>query len=115
MSNPNAPMLDFDNALSRAGGDMELLKEIAALFIDDYPRSLAELHQALAAGDAQTVNHAAHGLKGAVANFGAQPAVAAAFTLEQMGRTRDLTAAPEIMADLQIALAKLREELERLP
>ncbi|MEP7354580.1 MAG: Hpt domain-containing protein [Acidobacteriota bacterium] len=115
MSNANSPILDFENALSRAGGDLDLLKEIAALFLDEYPRSLAELRQALAEGDAEAVGRTAHGLKGAVANFGAQPAVDAAFTLEQMGQSHDLAAGSETLANLKQALADLKQELEQIP
>ena len=39
----------FDKAvaLSRVGGDIELLKEIAVLFLEDYPRSLTDLRDAV--------------------------------------------------------------------
>ena len=78
-------LLDRANALARVGGDLDLLKEIAALFLDEYPRELDEIRTALASGDAHTLERSAHGLKGAVANFGARPAVDAAFQLEQFG------------------------------
>jgi|SRR5579863_2087066 len=106
--------LHRDLALSRVGGDPELLKEIAALFIEDYPKVLAEIRAATARGDALGVEHAAHGLKGAVANFGAQAAVEAAFQLEQMGRAGDLRRAREALDTLARALDALHPELEGL-
>ena len=106
--------LDHDLALSRVGGDAELLKEIAALFMDDYPNVLIELRSAAARGDAQGVERAAHGLKGSVANFGAQAAVDAAFQLEQMGHVRDLAGVGTAIDALARALDELHPELKAL-
>jgi HPt (histidine-containing phosphotransfer) domain-containing protein len=106
--------LDRELALSRVGGDAELLKEIAALFMEDYPNVLAELRAAAARGDAQGVERAAHGLKGSVGNFGAQAAVDAAFQLEQMGRAGNLSRVREAIDALARALDALHPELKAL-
>jgi len=106
--------LDRDLALSRVGGDAGLLQEIAALFIEDYPKVLAELQAAAARGDAKGVERGAHGLKGSVANFGAQAAVDAAFRLEQMGHARDLAGVREAIEALARALDALHAELKTL-
>lgn len=101
-------------ALSRVGGDAELLKEIAILFLDDYPKSLSELREAIEAGDAKRVERSAHGLKGSVSNFGARPAVEAALQLETMGRAQKLVEVKQVLRTLELALAALRPELESL-
>jgi len=107
-------LLDKSVALSRVGGDAELLKEIALLFLDDYPKSLSELHLAVASGDARRLERAAHGLKGSVSNFGARPAVDAAMELETMGRAQKLAEVEQVLNTLELALAALRPELESL-
>ena len=106
----------FDRALalSRVGGDVELLKEIAVLFLDDYPKSLSELHQAVESGDARRLERTAHGLKGSVSNFGARPVVDAALQLETMGRAQKLAEVEQVLHTLELALAALRPELESL-
>jgi len=106
----------FDKAvaLSRVGGDAELLKEIAILFLDDYPKSLSELRDAVETGDAKRVERTAHGLKGSVSNFGARPAVDAALQLETMGRSQKLIEVEDLLRTLELALAALRPELESL-
>ena len=101
-------------ALSRVGGDVELLKEIANLFLDDYPNSLHDLRQAVDAGDARRIERAAHGLKGSVSNFGAAPAVEAAMKLETLGRAQQLTEVEQVLHTLELVLAALRPELESL-
>lgn len=109
-----AQVLDRSAALSRVGGDFELLKEIAALFLEEYPRELDDIHKGLAAGDAIAVERAAHGLKGAVANFGARAAVDSAFQLEQLGRAGKLDQLAPALAALERALARLHAELSSL-
>ncbi len=106
----------FDKAvaLSRVGGDAELLKEIAILFLDDYPKSLTELREAVQTRDAKRLERSAHGLKGSVSNFGAAPAVDAALQLETMGRSQKLVEVEQVLRTLELALAALRAELESL-
>jgi two-component system sensor histidine kinase/response regulator len=108
------PVFDREVALSRVGGDAELLKEIAVLFLDDYPKSLNDLHAAAKIGDAKGVERSAHGLKGSVSNFGARPAVDAALQLETMGRAQKLVEVEQVLHTLELALAVLRIELESL-
>jgi HPt (histidine-containing phosphotransfer) domain-containing protein len=106
--------LDRDAALARVGGDTDLLREIAVLFIEDYPKVLTELREAIARGDANQVERTAHGLKGSVSTFGARAAMEAALKIETMGRARQITGVEQVMNTLEIALAALRLELERL-
>ena len=114
MSTPLIGSLDREVALTRVGGDPDLLKEIAGLFLDNYRDWLGELRRATALGDAQMVERTAHGLKGSVANFGARDAVAASLSLETLGRNRNLTGAAESLAALESALETLRGDLESL-
>jgi HPt (histidine-containing phosphotransfer) domain-containing protein len=107
-------VLDRDVALARAGGDAVLLREIAALFLENYGDWLTELQGAVARGDAQGIARSAHGIKGSVANFGAVPAVDAALKLEQMGRQCDLAEVVKVLNSLELALAALHPELEAL-
>ena len=107
-------LMDRETALSRVGGDVGLLREVAAIFIDEYPKGLAELRTALHAGDVHTFERTAHGLKGSVATFGAPEVVAAAFELEQLGRAQNLSAAPSTLEMLAQQLGQLHLELEAI-
>jgi len=105
---------DRQRALSRVGGDIQLLQEIAVLFIEECPRGFAEIQAAVECGDAAKLERAAHALKGSVANFGARAAVDAAFRLEQMGRNRELTEAEPMLRVLEAALSAVCTELATL-
>jgi CheY-like chemotaxis protein/HPt (histidine-containing phosphotransfer) domain-containing protein len=78
--------------LARVGGDRALLAEISRLFVDDAPRHLQSIRAALDARNGESLRRAAHGLKGAAANFEADGVVTAARTLEEIGRTGEFEA-----------------------
>jgi len=106
--------LDESLALSRVGGDVELLKEVIELFLSDYPSTVEKIKAAVAGSDATALEHQAHSLKGSVSTFGADRAFEAAFALEKQGRSGDLRGAPEGLLELEQALQALRPELELL-
>jgi CheY-like chemotaxis protein len=106
--------LDVALALNRVGGDVELLKEVVELFLDDYPSTFEKIRAAVASRDATALEHHAHSLKGSVSTFGANRAFEAAFTLEKQGRGGDLTGAQEGLAQLEQALQALHPELVSL-
>jgi len=111
---PPPSAVDRQLSLTRVGGDVELLREIAALFIEDCPRALAELRQAVEQREASKLENAAHALKGSVANFGAQVAVDAAFRLERMGRAGELEESAEALGALEHAISAVCTELAAL-
>lgn len=100
--------------MDRVGGDVEFLQEIAGLFMEDYPRLLDEIRSALARGDAHSLEHAAHTLKGSVANFGAEAAREAAFRLESMGRAGDLKPATQAYTELEEEIQRFTSALSAL-
>lgn len=110
----DAPQLDEAVALSRMGGDRQLLLEIAKLFLDDYADLLSTIQRAISEGDSRSLERSAHTLKGSVANFGAAESVDAALRLEMMGREGDLRDSTKTLVELESALTQLRRELESL-
>jgi two-component system, sensor histidine kinase and response regulator len=101
-------------ALERLGGDEHLLCEIAGLFLDDYRGLIGQVREAVARRDAAALHHAAHTLKGSVANFCAQEPFESAYRLERMGRTGDLAGAEEALAALERQLLDLEPSLVAL-
>jgi HPt (histidine-containing phosphotransfer) domain-containing protein len=105
---------DLSAVLERVGGDQELLKEIANLFLEDAPRLLDLVREAIDAGDALGLQRAAHSLKGSVANFGPQEAVDAAYQLEKMGADGKLEGASDAFTILESELQKVFGELSQV-
>jgi len=105
--------LDAALALERLGGDQTLLSEIAGMFLEDYPRQLAAIREAVRSRDAQALHHAAHALKGSV-SYCALAVVDAARRLEQMGRRGELGNVDDAFANLEAELARLEPDLAAL-
>ncbi len=101
-------------ALERVGGDEELLREIAVLFLEDCPSLMTKIDQAVNANDATNLERAAHSLKGSVANFGSDAAYQAAFDLEQIGRSKNMEQAREAHARLISVMDEVCPELQAL-
>jgi two-component system sensor histidine kinase/response regulator len=106
--------IDALRLLRQVEGDLDLLQEIASLFLADYPRRLSELKDAVARGDSDAVLFAAHSIKGSVATLAAQPCYEAAKELEEMGGNGDLTGAAAACAALQAEIERLETALEGL-
>jgi HPt (histidine-containing phosphotransfer) domain-containing protein len=111
---PAQDAFNVQEALARVDGDRELLGEMAALFLEEYPRFLAQIQEAISKKDSSALSYAAHTLKGSVGNFAANAAFDAAFTLERIGRQGDLTQAPGAFAQLENTLTQLMPALTKL-
>ena len=106
--------LDLDAALERLGGDLEVLREVAGLFLQETPGLMAAVERAVQAGNAQALARAAHSLKGSVSTFCAQEAYEAARALEMAGRNHDLSQAAPDLLRLSSAIQTLAPELSAL-
>jgi PAS domain S-box-containing protein len=106
--------IDTASVLARVEGDVELLRELVALFLKDLPEMLTNLCDAVTAGDASAIERTAHKLKGSVGNFSAQPAFEAALKLEILGRDANLSAAKPAYAELENEFRRLKSAMVRL-
>ena len=111
----SAQLVSFNRhmALDRVGGDEELLREVLAIFLTEYPELVGKLEQAVERGDAVLLERSAHTLKGSLSTIGAEIAAHNAFLLEVMGRAGQLEGAGEQLRQLGESLSTLREELAR--
>ncbi len=110
----NGGILDEAEALTRVGGDHDLLKSLTEVFFDSYPAQLTQMREAITGGDAPQVYRLAHTLVGAVGIFGARPTLEAAARLEAMGREGMLVGAEEAWKRLNAELGRLKPALTAL-
>ena len=106
--------LDFEAALNRVGGNLEMLTQLAEVFRLDSPRLLDEMSGALQDGDARRLNESAHSLKGMVAFFGNKAATESAFRLETMGQDNRLANGHMELAALKSCVDQLSHSLSAL-
>jgi len=100
--------------LANVGHDADLQADIVKLFLEDSPKTLEEIRDALARRDALAVSRAAHRLKGELGILAARGASEAALRLETTGREGDLTAAAEAFSTLEREIERLEPQLAAL-
>jgi HPt (histidine-containing phosphotransfer) domain-containing protein len=98
--------------LSGVGGDEQLLREIAKMFLQANPQALADLRRALAGHDAGMLGRIAHRLKGEVGCFGAGQSLSALLKLEDDVGQQDFARISPAVDEVERALACLGQALE---
>jgi HPt (histidine-containing phosphotransfer) domain-containing protein len=104
--------VDFPAALGWIDGDHALLTELIGIFLEDCPRRLQELEQAVRAGDATLVRQAAHSLKGMVACFAPRSAQGLANDMENLGKAGDLSKAQALLPTLLHEFSRVMHHLK---
>jgi PAS domain S-box-containing protein len=107
-------VMDEAAVLAGLDGNRGLLRDLARLFLADYPKQLVEIKAAIQGGDAERLRRAAHALKGSVGNFAAQRAFDTALQVEMLGKSGDVAAAQDVCVALEGELSQLSQELEKL-
>jgi HPt (histidine-containing phosphotransfer) domain-containing protein len=96
------------------GDNENLLREIAAVFLEDRPRMLGEVRAAIEQGDALRLKRALHSLQGTLSNFGAAPAVAATRRLETLAEVNEPSGMEEAYQTLEQEIQQLEQALAAL-
>ncbi|WP_435011571.1 response regulator [Tundrisphaera lichenicola] len=105
------PSFDRRAALENLGGDSELLDEVVGLFLDDCPRLLGAIHEALGSGDSATLERLTHTVSGVASNFAAKSIAEPALKLQVMSKSGNLAGAGVIEGELARAVERFREEV----
>ncbi len=102
----------FDQAafLDRVSGDKELAREVLQLFLEDFPRQIEVLREALARSEAELVRRQAHTIKGASGNIGALALQGIALRFEKAADGE----AEGLVREMEEAFMELKETLKRL-
>ncbi len=111
------PLLDLSMIQEMTEGDEELVRELASLFLEELDEQRAVLDEGLANDAAAQVRRGAHTIKGAAANFGAEPLRALAAALESLAKKGDLAGVRGRLTELDDVMGKtadwLRQTLDR--
>ena len=109
-----APLIDRDAALASVGDDLDLLREIGALFINDSSADLADLRNCVLERNAYRIERTAHRLKGSIGAFGRGPVFQAASRIQESGRKKDLSNVDADLLELDCLLSRLCAEIRVL-
>lgn len=98
---------DFDELIKLAGGDRKLAQELIEIFLEDFPKHLTDIAEAIKREDFESLERAAHSAKGALGYVSDRRAGNAVLKLQKMGQTRDLKGAVEALAELEDSISRL--------
>ncbi|MCU0610402.1 MAG: response regulator, partial [Candidatus Eisenbacteria bacterium] len=106
---PNNPALVFDKAglMERTMDDATLARELAAMFLDDAPRRISSLRDALNRSDLGAAARIAHTLRGAAGSVGAASIVATATRIEHACTAGDGRRAGSLVAAAEAQLGEV--------
>jgi HPt (histidine-containing phosphotransfer) domain-containing protein len=97
--------------LERVDNDQDLLKELLAIFKEDFPRTMQSLESAVSATDLKNTSRLSHTLKGMLSSLGGARAAAAASKLEALAADGEEAALKDALAALESEAARLLPEL----
>jgi CheY-like chemotaxis protein/HPt (histidine-containing phosphotransfer) domain-containing protein len=103
---PNGtPVWDAGQVLKRLGGDEKLFYEVVQIFLEETPKNLDGLRQAISRGDAETIEKTAHSPKGELGYLGIPGVSQKVRELEKMGRRHDLQHAAGVFAAIETEIS----------
>ena len=112
--NVSEEILDVHGALRRMQGDRELLEEVSRLFLEECPKLLDGIRQALAARDARLLERFAHTVKGSAANIEARAVSRVAAEIARRARSGNLEQVHGPIERLATEMGRLRTEIDSL-
>ncbi len=106
-----APAFDSAGMMDRLMGDQDLARIVVDGFLEDAPRLVQGLRDALAAGDGEVAVRQAHTIKGASATVGGEALRAVALRMERAGSAGDFEAVTARLPELESELDRLRSAM----
>jgi two-component system sensor histidine kinase/response regulator len=104
------PAIDMDAAMAVFGGDSELYREAAGIFLEqDCPEQIEIIKNGIKRQDAPAIKAAAHSVKGAARSLGGLTLGDVAWRLEEAGRNGDLAGAPGLVTEMEIEVKRFSD------
>ena len=111
ISDPNPPIWDKENALSRLGGDESILRQIVAIYLKQTDKGFVLLEEAIKTKKTKDILVYSHALKGSAANVSAYAFIKIAQKIENSMKADDLSTVDKDFKDLKKELQSLVTEL----
>jgi len=100
--------MDLTHLRELVGGDEEVMGEILDLFMEDAPRQIAALGEAITQGNWEEAGRLAHTLKGSASNVGAEPLRHAAWSLEKRSKDDGVGEPADLLARCEAEMARVQ-------
>ncbi len=103
----------FGDLAANLDGDLDLLGELAGVFLRECPQMMESIRVAVEGRNPTEVENAAHKLKGCVGVFTNRGPFECALHLEMMGRENKLTAADQTFRELENQIRAFTAEMNK--
>ena len=101
--------IDYKNVLNEFSNDEKFLLQIIGEFLKQVDDQIEKIKEAIARGDSDTIMKEAHTIKGAASTLKAVELSEAAYTLEVIGRSKNLDNISETVNLIEKETLRLRE------
>jgi two-component system, sensor histidine kinase and response regulator len=98
---------DMAETLEKLGGDEKLFQEVLEIFLQEVPRHMAGLKQAILQGSASATEEISHTLKGELGYLGIPEVSHKAAQLEELARKSDLRLAGKLYEVFEVELSQV--------
>lgn len=95
-------------------GEPDVLSQVLRIFLDETPKKVRALLEALDAGDAAQVARLAHSLKGSTGNIGASALLDVCRRIEDRAKAGDLARVSPLGLELTAELRRAEHEIAQL-
>lgn len=99
--------LNMDNVLETLGGDRDLLRDVLGILMDELPRHMASLREAIASGNAEAIEQLAHSIKGEVGYLALSEVSRNASELEASGREANIAISAGLYGKLEADVSEV--------
>lgn len=107
-------LMDHEAALRALGGEIDLLRSLAGIYLEDFNLLWREANAACEGGTAIVAHQKLHTIKGLSSTFFAKSVTDFVERLERIASSGE-TPSPQLMIKLKVLLDELAEELRSLP
>ena len=95
-------------------GELDVLREVLTLFLDEVPRRMDRLNAACQDGNAFELQRGAHSLKGSSGNIGARRMFELCRQIDERGGAADFNGARHLLSALGDEYARVEAEIRQL-
>jgi signal transduction histidine kinase/CheY-like chemotaxis protein/HPt (histidine-containing phosphotransfer) domain-containing protein len=113
-SNPGVSAIDRRRAMDTTGGNVEILKRVTKVFVQNVPDEVEQLRQALSNENLGEARRLAHSIKSAAAALGGMSVSDLAFQLEMAAKGTNLRLASDLFAAFQEEFVELMLALKNI-
>ena len=106
-------IFDYDGMMERLMDDEELAKMITDIFIDDIPKRIDALKQAILVFDSKNSELQSHSMKGAAGNIGTNQFLNVAAEIEKASRCEDFTTISALIPELEKQYEEAVKEIRK--